>query len=817
MTWFAQLKRACLVLPGLVGFALAGACSDQSSGAGTGGATGSGAGTGAGASGGSGAGAGGSTANAGGTNPTGGSSGNTGGTNGGGGSGGSAGLGGSLGSEEPYPIPENLPAETGADLWLRYPKVPIPGRLAEYQAAFTQVVSEGGEASIQAASEELVLGLSGLTGNTVMAGTAVSAAGDVVIGTPETSPLIAALPFASELAALGPEGYIVRATDAGDIAVAANTEIGVLYGSFALLRHLTTHSKLEALSLSGSPKIKNRLLNHWDNLNGTVERGYAGNSLWWPGTPDRWKAYARANASIGINGTSITNVNADEAVLNRIADVKARADALRPYGIKVYLTAPFNAPQTLGGLGTSDPTNAGVRDWWADKADEIYAQIPDFGGFLIKANSEGQPGPLQYNKTHAEGANALAAAVEPHGGIVLWRAFVYSETNPADRITQAYDQFQPLDGQFDDNVLVQVKNGPLDFQPREPFSPLFGGMPGTPLALELQITKEYLGEDTHLAYLGPMWEEVLKADVKGDGAGSTVARVIDGSLESHSLTAISGVSNVGLDANWTGSHFNQANWYAYGRMAWDPDASAQTVAEEWVRQTFSNDPTFVAPVLGMMMGSHQTLVDYMTPLGLAHIMGDDQHYGPGPWLNSFGDHPEWNPVYYHKADAQGLGFNRTATGSNAVGQYASAVGSVFATRATIPDDFLLFFHHVGWNETLASGRTLWAELVHRYSAGVDGVQTMRDTWSPLSNRIDSQRFGEVTDFLEIQHYEARWWRDACLAYFTSVSQQPIPEGYAPLGNTLDYYKNLEKTCPADEHKPRCNSVYSGTPSPAVLP
>ncbi len=314
-----------------------------------------------------------------------------------------------------------------------------------------------------------------------------------------------------------------------------------------------------------------------------------------------------------------------------------------------------------------------------------------------------------------------------------------------------------------------------------------------------------------------MWEEVLKADVKGDGAGSTVARVIDGSLESHTLSAIAGVSNVGKDANWTGSHFNQANWYAFGRMAWDPDASAQALAEEWVRQTFSNDPTFVAPVVGIMMSSHQTLVDYMTPLGLAHIMGDDQHYGPGPWLNSFADHPEWNPVYFHKADAQGLGFDRTAGGSNAVAQYASAVGQAFATRATIPDDYLLFFHHVGWSETLASGKTLWAELVHRYSAGVDGVQIMRDTWSPLSNRIDSQRFGEVTDFLEIQHYEARWWRDACLAYFTSVSQQPIPEGYAPLGNTLDFYKNLEKSCPADEHKPRCTQVCTGTPSPAVLP
>lgn len=822
MTWWMQVKRAALLFPGLACFALAGACSDQGTGSNPGGSAGpaggtSGAGANTGNGGGgaqAGAGAGGSSANPGGGAGASAGGSNTGGTSG---SAGSAGTGGNLGADEPYPIPDNLPDETGAELWLRYPKVPIPGRLAEYQAAFTHVVVEGGGPSIEAATEELVRGLSGLTGNSVPSGTSITGAGAVVIGTPQTSSIIAGLSFVGELDALGSEGYLVRATEAGGqsiVAVAAKTEIGVLYGSFALLRHLATHSAIQGLSLKSAPKIQHRVLNHWDNLDGSVERGYAGRSIWWPGTQSRWKDYARANASIGINGAVLTNVNANAQVLNRINDVKARADVLRPYGIKVYLTARFSAPREIGNLSTSDPNNQNVRTWWVNKVNEIYQAIPDFGGFVVKANSEGQPGPQDYGRTHAEGANMLAEALAPHGGIVMWRAFVYSSTSPQDRIKQAYDEFKPLDGKFASNVLVQVKNGPLDFQPREPFSPLFGAMPGTPLALELQITKEYLGEDTHLAFLGPMWEEILKADVRGDGAGNTIARVIDGSLENHKLSAIAGVSNVGDDTNWTGSHFNQANWYAYGRMAWDPDVSAETVAEEWVRQTFSNDPTFVEPVVGMMMRSHQTLVDYMTPLGLAHIMDDDHHYGPGPWLSSFADRPEWNPTYYHRADAQGLGFDRTASGSNAVAQYAPAVGQVFADRTKIPDAYLLFFHHVGWNETLASGRSLWDELVHRYSLGVDGVKEMRDTWASLSNRIDAKRFGEVADFLQIQHYEARWWRDACLAYFGSVANKSIPQGYAPLSKTLAQFKALN--CPSDVTKPRCPAVYSGDPSPAIL-
>jgi alpha-glucuronidase len=763
--------------------------------------------------GGAGAGAGGSA------NPAGGAGGDA----GVGASGGSAGAAGSgSGGMEAYAKPTALPDEDGSELWLRYPMVPIPGRLAEYVAAFKQVVKAGAGATTDAAAAELVAGLSGLTGATIATGT-TPAAGSVVVGTGASAPIMG-LPLASRLAAVGPEGYLVEPADIDGvqvIVVAGNTEVGALYGSFALLRHLQMHRSLAGLSLTSSPRVKNRLLNHWDNLDRSVERGYAGRSIWdWealPATSQRYTDYARANASIGINGAVLTNVNANAQVLTAsyLSKVKAIADVFRPYGIKVYLTARFSAPIEIGGQATADPNNAAVKQWWVTKANEIYALIPDFGGFLVKANSEGQPGPQDYNRSHAEGANALAAAVAPHGGVVMWRAFVYSEESPSDRIKQAYEEFKPLDGMFDDNVLVQAKNGPLDFQPREPFHPLFGAMPATPLVLELQITKEYLGEDTHLAYLGPLWEEVLKADT-GAAAGATVAKVIDGSLHGYTTTAIAGVANVGDDTNWTGSPMNQANWYAFGRLAWDPDESAESIAEEWVRETFSNDPLVVAPVVGLMMSSRQALVNYMTPLGLVHIMGSDHHYGPAPWVNNL-SRADWNPVYYHKADSTGLGFNRTSAGggSNAVAQYFAPVRDAFNARATVGDDLLLFFHHVGWEEQLASGKTLWAELVHRYSLGVDQVGQIRTAWQTVDGYIDDARFAAVDDFLEIQHYEARWWRDACLTYFATFSNQPIPAGYAMPANALSFYQGL--SCPVDVKKPRCPQVYTGEPSPAILP
>jgi alpha-glucuronidase len=807
-----------------------GAASNPSGGSAGSGGVGGTAGTGGAAGGSGGSSAGGSTGNTGGR-ITGGASGGggrqAGGTQGQGGTGngGTQGTGGQeTGGSTGYTKPATPPAdEDGSQLWLRYPKVSLPERLAEYQGGITHLVKAGSSATLQLAQAELTKGLTGLLGKEVAAADAPTDDGAVVLGTPDSSPLVKGSSLAGKLASVGNEGYLVEAADVGGkkaIVVAANTDVGVLRGSFALLRHLQCHRKLQGLALGAAPKIKRRLLNHWDNMDGSIERGYAGKSIWnWstlPGTiSQRYKDYARANASLGINGAVLNNVNSNAQILTtaNLDKVAALATAFRPYGIAVYLTARFSAPKEIGGLSTADPLASDVKSWWVTKVDEIYKKIPDFGGFLVKANSEGQPGPQDYGRTHADGAKMLSDALAPHGGVVMWRAFVYKDDG-SDRIRQAYDEFHPLDGKFGSNAMLQVKNGPLDFQPREPFSPLFGGMPSTPVALELQITKEYLGEDTHLAYLGPLYEEVLKSDTYAKGQGSTVARVIDGTVYGYGDTAIAGVSNIGSDTNWTGSHFNQANWYVFGRMAWDPDATAADVADEWVRQTFSNDPAVVTPATTMMMESRQDLVSYMTPIGLAHIMGTDHHYGPAPWVNNLGT-ANWNPFYYHKADATGIGFDRTSKGSNAVEQYAATVRDKFASKTSIPDDFLLFFQRVTWDEKLASsGRSVWEELVHRYSSGVDAVGKLRDTWKTVEGRIDAKRFKEVTDFLQTQHYEARWWRDACLQYFASVSKKTIPSGYATPAHDLAWYQNLK--CPSDVTKPRCPDVYTGTPSPAVL-
>ncbi len=410
----------------------------------------------------------------------------------------------------------------------------------------------------------------------------------------------------------------------------------------------------------------------------------------------RYRDYARANASIGINAAVVNNVNAVAVILRAdyLAKVKVLADEFRPYGIRLFLSVRFSSPIELGGLKTADPEDPAVRAWWRAKTDEIYAIIPDFGGFLVKANSEGQPGPADYGRTHADGANALADALRPHGGVVLWRAFVYSEKDATDRAMQAYRQLKPLDGTFASNVVLQVKNGPIDFQPREPFHPLFGAMPKTSLGMEFQITKEYLGFATHLAYLGTMYEEVLRADTYSNGAGSTVARVVDGEGGTR-LTAMAGVANTGRDRNWSGSQFDQANWYAFGRLAWNPEASALDIASDWARMTFSNDAGTVKDIVAIMMGSHEAVVNYMTPLGLAHLMGTGHHYGPAPWVADQ-SRPEWNPVYYHRADANGIGFDRTATGSNALAQYAAPAAAQFQDPDRTPLEYLLWFHHVSW-------------------------------------------------------------------------------------------------------------------------
>lgn len=671
-------------------------------------------------------------------------------------------------------------AEDGYDLWLRYR--PVDGA-----AAVGEVTVLGDSPTLRAARAELERGLAGLRG-----GAPASTRAALLAGT-AASPQIAALKL--PLQRVGPEGYVIRSLQVDGrptTVIAANSDVGVLYGAFHVLRLVQTRQPVGKLDIAAKPAVKLRVLNHWDNLDRSVERGYAGQSIWdWWKLPDykdpRYVDYARANASLGINGSVLNNVNAKADSLTQpyLEKAAAVAEVLRPYGIKVYLSARFSAPKEIGGLPTADPLDPAVRAWWKTKADEIYRTIPDFGGFLVKANSEGQPGPQDYGRSHADGANMLAEALAPHGGVVMWRAFVYSHEQPEDRIKQAWSEFTPLDGKFAQNVIVQVKNGPLDFQPREPFHPLFGSMPKTPLMMEFQITKEYLGFATHLVYQGPLWEEVLQADTWRGGKGSTVAKVIAAGAPGEGLTGMAGVANIGADRNWSGSHFDQANWYAFGRLAWDPNLSAAAIADEWIRMTFSNDPALVKPVGDMMAASRETMVDYMTPLGLHHIMGRSHHYGPGPWVTG-GERADWTSVYYHRASPEGIGFDRMATGSNAVAQYAPQAGKALSGD----ERFLLWFHRVPWDHRVASGRTLWDELVVRYSRGVDDVKATRRTWAAMAPHVDAERHAEVAAYLAVQEREAQWWRDACIAYFQTFSKRPLPAGYAPPPHPVEWYEAL---------------------------
>jgi len=538
------------------------------------------------------------------------------------------------------------------------------------------------------------------------------------------------------------EGYVVSGHT-----VRAQTTQGLLYGAYALLR---------GESGASAPFYKLRILNHWDNLDGSVERGYAGKSIFWP-TYDAQhvKEYARANASIGINGTVLNNVNASPQQLNRknLLQAKAIADILRPYGIRVYLSVNFASPMGLGKLKTADPLNAQVRQWWKRKTAEVYKLIPDFGGFLVKANSEGQPGPGDYGRTHADGANMLAAAVAPYGGIIMWRSFVYGANHKGeDRVKQAVSEFLPCDGKFAKNVILQSKNGPLDFQPREPYAPIFDNIRQTPQMVELQITQEYLGQSRHLVYLSPMWREFFRY------------------VEPQRLVGIAGVANVGTDANWCGHHFSQANWYAFGRLAWNPSLTSEAIAAEWLTATFDSLSTFRAPLQSMMLRSREACVDYMMPLGLHHIFKFDHHYGPEPdgFIKSY---PlEWCPVYYHQADKQGVGFNRTHTGSDATSQYREPYCSLYDNAATCPENLLLWFHHLPWTYRMNSGRTLWQELQYRYNRGVAEAESFVSLWQQCKPVVDEQRWREVDERLQHQVANAREWRDVCLKYFGTFAQ-----------------------------------------------
>jgi alpha-glucuronidase len=708
-------------------------------------------------------------------------------------------------------------AEDGYRLWLRYDKITDKSLLEQYRIQVSSILFYGSSPTLAVAKNELTTGLNGLLARQIASSNAFNN-GSLIAFTKGSSKL--ALPQNSfNYSILGSEGFIIKTvTSSGKRAtvITGNTDVGVLYGVFQFLRLVQTHQAISNLDITSVPKIQNRVLDHWDNLNRTVERGYSGISIWnWHTLPEyidqRYVDYARANASIGINGSVLTNVNANALVLTKeyLLKVRALADVFRPYGIKVYLTAKFSAPVEIGGLKTADPLDTSVQKWWKRKADEIYSLIPDFGGFLVKANSEGQPGPQTYNRSHADGANMLADAVAPHGGIIMWRAFVYdvrvqrtgenfdsSKGDQAagsiasqDRFKQAYNEFKPLDGKFRNNVIIQVKNGPIDFQPREPFSPLFGAMKETPVALELQLTMEYLGQGTHLVYEGSLFKEVLDADTYANGKGSTVARVIDGAVFNYAVTAIAGVSNIGNERNWTNHPFGQSTWYAFGRLAWDHDLTAAQIADEWVRQTFSNEASVVNSIKKIMLTSREAVVNYMTPLGLHHIMATGHHYGPGPWVDNLG-RADWNPAYYHKADAYGIGFDRTATGSNALAQYRPEEQTQWSDSNTCNEKYLLWFHHVSWSHKMKDGKILWNELCTRYQQGVDSVRWMLSQWNGLQNAIDQQQYQQVKMFLTIQEKDAEWWRNACLLYFQTYSKMPLPAEVEKPDQTLEYYKSL---------------------------
>lgn len=591
------------------------------------------------------------------------------------------------------------------------------------------------------------------------------------------------------------EGYNIYARPAqqGDniqyeATITASNPIGLLYGAYELIRLQNTDAYntgsgkqqnfSKAIDETEKPQVGLRILNHWDNLDGSIERGYAGKSIFkWEeiklgkkgkggsiskSLHDRLITYARANASLGINGSVLNNVNASPKMMTAeyINKVKVIANILRPYGIRVYLSINFASPMALGYTKTADPLDKKVQQWWQKKAKEIYATIPDFGGFLVKANSEGQPGPGDYHRTHADGANMLADAVKPYGGIIMWRSFVYGANHKGeDRVKQAVSEFKDMDGKFRDNVILQSKNGPLDFQPREPYAPIFDNIKKTPQIAELQITQEYLGQSKHLTYLAPMWKEFF------------------GFVNPSKLVGISGVANIGDDANWCGHPFSQANWYAFGRLAWNPSLSAEEIAHEWLVQTYENqDEKFTKPVEMMMMTSREACVNYMMPLGLHHIFKFDHHYGPEP-DGFIASYPlEWCPVYYHKADAKGIGFDRSSKGTDAVGQYPEPYRSLYDNIETCPEEYLLWFHHVAWDYKMKSGSTLWQELCMKYNMGVAMVEVYRDFWHTSAKQYmkgHEQEWQHTDSLLNVQLENAKEWRETCLKYFQTFSKMDI--------------------------------------------
>jgi alpha-glucuronidase len=678
-------------------------------------------------------------------------------------------------------------ADDGYRLWLKYDKITNAKQLAEYKQFSNGIVSLFGNrntAIIDAAHAELTKGLEGLLAKKIVNSTATK--GYIILKKDPNTAL---------------DGYNIFAKN-GNIEITASTETGILYGSFELLRQMQQGASLAKINLSSAPKVGLRMLNHWDNVLGTIERGYAGSSLWkWYELPEtldpRYTDYARANASIGINAVSLNNVNASPRFLTDeyIPKVKALADVFRPYGIKVYLSLNFASPKILGRLKTSDPLDPEVIKFWQEKTQKIYAAIPDFGGYLVKANSEGEPGPQEYGRNHADGANMLAKLLKPHGGRVIWRAFVYSPNPNGDRFKEAYNEFKPLDGQFDGNVIVQVKNGPIDFMPREPFHPLFGAMPKTPLAIEFQITQEYLGQSTNLVFLPTMYKEVINA-VNSPSSRERVVGAEANYLQTpplgagaNGLVAYVGVANTGSDRNWTGHFMSQANWYGFGRQAWNPDIAPEQIADEWIAQTMTKNTSTAQIIKKLLLQSHENYVNFTYPLGLAHMMGQGIHWGPEPWLER-SQRPDWTSIYYHRADSLGLGFDRTATGSNALSLYSPDVQAAWSNPETCDLRYLMWFHHLAWGKKLSTGRSLWEELCHRYYTGADKMLEVQADWQSLKGKIDPQIHADVAGRLARQRAEALLWRDACVLYFQTYAKQPIPAQYPKPSRSLADVKEI---------------------------
>ncbi|AEC01939.1 alpha-glucuronidase family glycosyl hydrolase [Parasphaerochaeta coccoides] len=569
------------------------------------------------------------------------------------------------------------------------------------------------------------------------------------------------------------EGFRIYSCIGNNIVITSAHEEGILHGAFAFLRKLQCGdlaANLDMLDILEEPSFSYRMLDHWDNPDGKVERGYAGNSIWrWKELPSivspRYHDYGRLCASVGINACALNNVNADACFLTRewLEKVAVVSGILSEWGIRVFLSVNFAAPLRLGDLETADPLDSEVRAWWRGKVDEIYQLIPGFGGFLVKADSEGQAGPLGYGRSQEEGTNILADALAPHGGLLIWRAFVYGYQEK-DRAAKAYDIFKSLDGLFRSNVALQVKNGPIDFQPREPVHPLLGSMDKTHTFLEVQVTQEYLGQGNHIVFLAPMWKEILEFDTLLKGKGSTIAELLS-TKGGNSVSGMAGVANVGDDYSWCGSPLHPANWYAFGRLAWDCTASSSDIAREWTLCTWGHDPEIVEVIMRILLHSWEACIDYMTPLGLHHIMRYEHHYGPDPACDE-GEREDWKPKYYHRADAVGLGFDRTRIGSGAVDQYAPPVADMFNDIVTCPQEYLLWFHHVPWSHTFPDGRTLMAELAFRYHRGVESAEEARQSWETLENKLPQEKYREVKEKLDIQVKDAHEWEDVCITYFS---------------------------------------------------